>query len=98
MGRRSRGILFGGHPRRRAISALACPLACARVEALSGVARVFARAPAGTRNPELAMRATVFALSLTTILGFSTVSAQTPVKPRARDLGLSAKIGGTPGT
>jgi L-aminopeptidase/D-esterase-like protein len=44
------------------------------------------------------MRATVFALSLTAILGFSTVSAQTPVKPRARDLGLSAKIGGTPGT
>jgi L-aminopeptidase/D-esterase-like protein len=44
------------------------------------------------------MRATVFALSLATILAFSTAAAQTPVKPRARDLGLSAKIGGTPGT
>ena len=44
------------------------------------------------------MRANLFTLSLTAILAFSSAAAQTPAKPRARDLGLSAKIGGTPGT
>jgi L-aminopeptidase/D-esterase-like protein len=43
------------------------------------------------------MRATLLALSLT-VIALSVASAQTAVKPRARDLGLSAKIGGTPGT
>lgn len=44
------------------------------------------------------MRAKLLALSLTAgLLAFSIASAQTAAKPRARDLGLSAKIGGTPG-
>src|SRR5689334_24882998 len=42
------------------------------------------------------MRATLLA-PLITFVAYSIASAQTPVKPRARDLGLSAQIGGAPG-
>ncbi|HEY2374510.1 MAG TPA: P1 family peptidase [Gemmatimonadaceae bacterium] len=45
------------------------------------------------------MRANLLALSLSSFLLLANASAQTTAsKPRARDLGLSAKIGGTPGT
>ncbi|HKW48087.1 MAG TPA: P1 family peptidase, partial [Gemmatimonadaceae bacterium] len=43
------------------------------------------------------MRASTLAVSLSISLAISIASAQTTAKPRARDLGLSAKIGGTAG-